>query len=209
MPFILVYIVNWIMFVIIMASICKHTKGADHKKGHKVDSIKKNVVIALTLATIFGLGWGIGLAATSGPVRELTLTFQILFSILVGLQGVLIFMLHGVRNKDVRNLWKQCFARIGGKSLLSNIFSTTKTSSAGLGQSLRGTTSASGTMSLSQKKPLDDDKEHMYDTAAGEESKSDNGHMQYTTLTGEEAKGDSEHMYTSVAGEETKYDLAL
>ena len=203
MPFILVYIVNWIMFVIIMASICKHTKGADHKKGHKVDSIKKNVVIALTLATIFGLGWGIGLAATSGPIRQLTLTFQILFSILVGLQGTLIFVLHGIRNKDVRNLWKQCFARIGGKSLLSNIFSTTKSSSAGP-QTLRGSTSASasGTMSLSRKKPLNNDKEHMYDTVAGEESKSDNGHMQHTTFT-----GDNKHMYSSVAGEETKCDL--
>ena len=192
-----------IIMYIIMASICKHTKGADHKKGHKVDSIKKNIVIALTLATIFGLGWGIGLAATSGPVRQLTFTFQILFSISVGLQGTLIFVLHGIRNKDVRNLWKQCFARIGGKSLLSNIFSMTKSSSAGP-QSLRSTSaSASGTMSLSQKKPLDLDKEHMYDTVAGEESKSDNGHMRYTTFT-----GDSEHMYSSDAGEETKCDLA-
>ena len=171
-PFSLVYIANWIMFIIIMASICKHTKGADHKKGINVDSIKKNIVIALTLATIFGLGWGIGLVATSGiPIRKLTFTFEILFSLLVGFQGALIFLLHGIRNKDVRNLWKQCFARIGGKSLLDNILSMTKTSSAGP-QSLRSTNSMSGTMSLSQKKPLDDN-EHLYATVAGEETKTD------------------------------------
>ena len=172
MPFSLVYIANWIMFIIIMASICKHTKGADHKKGSNVDSIKKNIIIALTLATIFGLGWGIGLVATSGiPIRKITFTFEILFSLLVGFQGVLIFLLHGIRNKDVRNLWKQCFARIGGKSLLDNILSMTKTSSAGP-QSLRSTNSMSGTMSLSQKKPLDDN-EHLYATVAGEETKTD------------------------------------
>ena len=206
MPFLLVYIVNWIMFVIIMASICKHTRGADHKKGHKVDTIKKNIVIALTLATIFGLGWGIGFAATSGPIRQLTFAFQIAFSVLVGLQGTLIFVLHGIRNKDVRMLWKQCFARIGGKYIISSIFSTTKSSSAGL-QSLHGANSASGTMSLSQRKPLDDDKEHiMYDTVAGEESKSDNGHVTTITFTG---KGGSENLYSTAAGEETKYDLAL
>ena len=190
--------------MIIMASICKHTRGADHKKGHKIKSIRKNVVIALTLATIFGLGWGIGLASTSGPIRELTHTFQIIFSVLVGLQGTLIFVLHGVRNQDVRNLWKQCFARIGGKSLINSIFSPTKSSSAGT-QSLRGTISASGTMPLDQKKSLDDDKERMYDTITDEESgKSDNGHMQFTTFKG---KDDTEHLYTSVAGEKTKCDL--
>ena len=206
MPFLLVYVVNWIMFVIIMASICKHTRGADHKKGHKVDTIKKNIVIALTLATIFGLGWGIGFAATSGPIRQLTFAFQIVFSVLVGLQGTLIFVLHGIRNKDVRMVWKQCFTRIGGKYIISSIFSTTKSSSAGP-QSLHGANSASGTMSLSQRKPLDDDKEHiMYDTVAGEESKSDNGHVTTITFTG---KGGGENLYSTVAGQETKYDLAL
>ena len=46
----------------------------------------------------------------------------------------------------------------------------------------------------------------MYDTVAGEESKSDNGHVTTITFTG---KGDSENLYSTVAGEETKHDLAL
>ena len=65
--------------------------------------MKTNFTIAATLAVVFGPGWALGLAATSRPVKELTLSFQILFSIFVGAQGMLIiFLLHGVRNQDVR-----------------------------------------------------------------------------------------------------------
>ena len=49
-----------------------------------------NFTIAARLAVVFGLGWALGLAATSLPVKELTLTF---------------FALHGVRNQDIRMLW--------------------------------------------------------------------------------------------------------
>ena len=154
------YTVNWIMFFVIMVSICKHTQDAGAKGGSKVSFIKNNVIIALTLAVIFGLGWGIGLAATSGPAKEFTLTFQIIFSILVGLQGTLIFILHGIRNQDVRNVWKQWFSRIGGKSLLDSIMSMAKTSSSGIQSSaLHGENSYS--MSLSQKKPINSESEHI------------------------------------------------
>ena len=80
---------------------------------------------------MFGLGWALGLAATSLPVKELTLAFQILFSIFVGSQGILIFLLHGVRNQDVCKLWIQWFTVIGSKSRLTSILSSTKTSSSG------------------------------------------------------------------------------
>ena len=159
LPFGLAYIVNWVMFLIIMVSICKHTQGSDNSKTEKFATVKKNVAIALTLAVVFGLGWGIGLAATSGPVQEVSLAFQIVFSILVGSQGVLIFLLHGLRNKDVRNHWMMCFSRIGGKSLLDSVKSLTKTSTAGTHSTLRGkdTSSSAGTMSLTQKKfPVED-----------------------------------------------------
>ena len=118
--------------------------------------MKKHFIIALSLAIVFGLGWGFGLAATSHPIKELTFTFQIVFSLFVGSQGILIFLLHGIRNKDARTLWKQCFIRIGGDSLIDNIVSLTKSSSAAP-QSLRGNTlSSGGTVSLSQKKDTHD-----------------------------------------------------
>ena len=80
---------------------------------------------------MFGLGWTLGLAATSVPVKEFSLTFQILFSIFVGAQGVLIFLLHGVRNQDIRKLWKKWFKTVGSKSHLSTIISSFLTSEVG------------------------------------------------------------------------------
>ena len=132
-PFILVTIFNWIMFVLIMGSICSHTKGpiTDKKEGSKTKIMKTNFTIAATLAVVFGLGWALGLVATSLPVKELTLTFQILFSLFVGAQGLLLFLLHGLRNQDIRKAWIQCFATIGRKSHLISVIPSTKTSSTG------------------------------------------------------------------------------
>ena len=113
--------------------------------------MKANFTIAATLAVVFGLGWALGLAATSLPVKELTLTFQILFSIFVGAQGMLLFLLHGVRNQDIRKVWMQCFTAIGRKSRLASMISSTKTSSAGP-ESLRATRNTSGVSTLPRKK---------------------------------------------------------
>ena len=73
------------MFVLIMVSICSHTQGpvTDKKEGSKIKAMQTNFTIAGTLAVVFGLGWALGLAATSLPVKELTLALQILFSIFV------------------------------------------------------------------------------------------------------------------------------
>ena len=85
LPISLVTIFNWIMFVLIMVSICSHTQGpvADKKEGSKVKTMQTNFTIAATLAVVFGIRWALGLAATSLPVKELTFMFQILFSIFV------------------------------------------------------------------------------------------------------------------------------
>ena len=61
----------------------------------------------MTLGVILGLGWGFGLVATSSDLVALTFTFQVIFSIFVGSQGVLIFVFHGLRNEDLRKAWKR------------------------------------------------------------------------------------------------------
>ena len=66
---------------------------------------KKLAVIAIGLSIVFGLGWGLGLAATSSNVEEVTFTFQVIFSIFVGSQGLLILIFHGIRSETVRKEW--------------------------------------------------------------------------------------------------------
>ena len=153
LPFLLVTVFNWIMFVLIMISICSHTQGpiaADKKEGSKLKAMQTNFTIAATLAVVFGLGWALGLAATSLPVKELTLAFQILFSIFVGAQGVLLFLLHGVRNQDIRKFWIQCFVTFSRKSRLASVISSTKTLSVGQ-ETWRATRNTSGMSTLPHK----------------------------------------------------------
>ena len=140
LPFSLVTAFNWIIFVLIMVSICRHSHNpaTNKKEGSKIKALQKKFIIAVTLAIVFGLGWGLGLVATSLPVKELTFTFQILFSVFVGSQGILLFLLYGVRNQDIRNIWIQCFAAVGRKSRFTSVISSIKILSAGP-ESLRDT----------------------------------------------------------------------
>ena len=83
---------------------------SDAKPTKKVSTIfKQNLIIAAGLSLLFGLGWGFGLTATSSDVEELTFAFQILFSLFVGSQGVLIFVFHGLRSQQFRHVWVSFF----------------------------------------------------------------------------------------------------
>ena len=150
LPFGLVYVFNWIMFIIIMISICKHTRSIENAKGEegKQKSAIKSLIIAVILAFVFGLGWAIGLAATSLPIKEITYIFQVIFCILVGAQGVLIFFLQGLRSKDFRHFWRQIFYSILCKTHLSSVLTTTKTAA---GTLTHGTDMA-GVATLSSEK---------------------------------------------------------
>lgn len=99
------YTIDWIMFIIIISVICKH-KYRKRKQNETIKTTWSSAITTITLVTVLGLGWGFGLVATSLPVKELTLAFQIMFSLFVGLQGVLIFGFHGLKNPDARKVWK-------------------------------------------------------------------------------------------------------
>ena len=128
-PFILLHIFDWIMFIVILVSVIKdksqskrEVKSKESTKVHK-----DNLIIALSLAVVFGLGWGFGLLTTSSSIHGLTTTFQVIFSIFVGAQGVLLFLLHGVRNSDARGVWKGWLTSFGTTTRLSYLSSSKST----------------------------------------------------------------------------------
>ena len=110
-----------------MISICKHTcrRHSIAKKESTLTFVWKNAIIAFSLAILFGLGWGLGLAASGTPSEEVTFILQLLFTIFVGCQGILIFVLHGIRKAEVRDEWKKWFC----KATRSKKFDSTATPS--------------------------------------------------------------------------------
>ena len=124
-PFLIIYIFNWVVFFIIFVflikksfqSNLKNVKSKDDKS--KKSSIRQQLVIVTTLSILFGLGWGIGLLATQDIhtnkiVRDL---FAALFVIITAFHGLLIFIMHCLRSKEVRNIWKRCFFGVTGKDI--------------------------------------------------------------------------------------------
>ena len=109
-----IYVFNWVIFFLIMRSILKLNKQSVNLNKQEG---KKKVLIAIGLATVLGLGWGFGLLATSSNLRGLTLAFQIIFSIFVGCQGLLLFVLHGLRSAEARKEWKMWFTTVSNKSV--------------------------------------------------------------------------------------------
>ena len=110
LPFLAIYVFNWIVFVMIMVSIGRHTarsaavRQASESSGNAFSL--KNVLIAAGLALVLGLGWGFGLAASSHKISALACTFQFLFSVFVSCQGFLLLLFHGVRSKDAKKVWQ-------------------------------------------------------------------------------------------------------
>ena len=122
-PFVVVYLFNWAIFITIIVCLVKNRSTMHHKKR----KLKRLFFLALGLSLLFGLGWGFGLLATSSDIKELTFTFQILFSILIGSQGLLIFVFHVIRAPQARKQWKKLFIKLScNKSLRSHSVSSSK-----------------------------------------------------------------------------------
>ena len=112
MPFGLIYLFNWVFFIMIIVSLAKrslgNSVGYDKSTSHGLN-YKKIFFIAMILSVNFGLGWILGLLSTGLFPEPVYLTFVYLFSIFVGLQGVLILIFHCIRNQRVRKTWEMWF----------------------------------------------------------------------------------------------------
>ena len=65
----------------------------------------------MTLSSLFGLGWGIGLLATQDIYSNKTVHNMVaaLFILLTTFHGVFIFIMHSLRSEKVRKVWKKWF----------------------------------------------------------------------------------------------------
>ena len=73
-------------------------------------SKRKRFILIFTLSLLFGVGWGIGIAATSSlDIKYLRYSFQIIFVIIVSFHGLFLFFAYGVRPHKVRQAWLKWF----------------------------------------------------------------------------------------------------
>ena len=123
LPFAVIYIFNWVMFVVIMASLCRHSiKTAGQKDNKSV--VARYLFIAMVLSLLFGLGWVFGLIGTSSLPQGVSIPAQYLFGIFIGLQGVLVFILHAIRSPDSREEWKRWWYTITCRADQYRVFRT-------------------------------------------------------------------------------------
>ena len=109
-PFALIYAFNWVMFIVIMVALCMHSRKTavmSAKDPNMRSVIAKHLLIAVVLSLLFGLGWAFGLIGTSSLPQEAYTPAQYIFSIFMGIQGVVIFLLHTIRSQEAREEWKK------------------------------------------------------------------------------------------------------
>lgn len=103
-PFAIIYTFNMVVFLIIV-NIILSRKDRNGNKSNKRKKMKKGFIVFI-LALMFGIGWAFGILGSEDR-NALSIAFQFLFIVIVGCQGLLIFLLYPCRSKAARNLWKK------------------------------------------------------------------------------------------------------
>ena len=114
-PFGAIYIFNFTIFTVIMISLIRKQRKSNRlseakTKGRGSDT-KQQFRIAITIAVLFGLGWIFGLAGSQSLPEYISVPFQILFTTLVGFQGLFIFLLYVIFSPNARKEWKRWILR--------------------------------------------------------------------------------------------------
>ena len=107
-PFGIIYIVNWIIFILIFASLlCRpNVKNELGGKG-RLRRLKENFIIALGLSLLFGMSWAVGLLASSDLPDAVRHPAAWVFTLVTAFLGVYLFILYVPRSLDARRFWKQ------------------------------------------------------------------------------------------------------
>ena len=111
-PFVLTYSFNLIVYFIIVGSLGRQvthkTKGSTLNREMLVNEYKRLGIVAFFLAVMFGLAW-IFAVLVAIPNSAVSYAAQYLFSIFIGFQGLLYFVMHVVRSPDARRFWATLF----------------------------------------------------------------------------------------------------
>ena len=124
------------MFIIILISVLSHGKKDGKEK--KLKKLVKKATIAFILAVMFGVGWIFGVLGSSGVPEAISKPSQVVFVLVVGTQGILIFFLHPLRSKDAREEWRRWICIITCRSQ-NNLGQSKKSKSSGPISSTGGT----------------------------------------------------------------------
>ena len=107
-PFAVIYIMNWVIFILIFASLlCRPNVRKETSNSENLHKLKENFMIALGLSLLFGMGWAIGLLATSDLPDAVRYPAEWVFTLTTAFLGVYLFILYVVRSPEARKLWKR------------------------------------------------------------------------------------------------------
>ena len=110
-PFAITYSFNVIVYFLIIGSLSRQVlkkKGDSVNKGMLHNEYKKLAIVTFFLAIMFGLAWIFAILVAI-PNTTLSYISQYLFSFFVGFQGLLYFIMHGLRSPDARKFWITLF----------------------------------------------------------------------------------------------------
>ena len=97
------------MFFVIFVSLLRKKNISNNSAEQSFKrKLRRQFIVALALSLLFGLGWGVGMVATTSiPVVAVSYVLQAIFILLTSFQGILIFVMNCVRSSDAQNEWKR------------------------------------------------------------------------------------------------------
>ena len=109
-PFGFIYIMNWVIFILILASLlCRPNVRKETNNSGNIRKLKENFMIALGLSLLFGMGWAVGLLASSGLPPAVRHPAEWIFTLASAFLGVYLFILYILRSAEARKFWKRLF----------------------------------------------------------------------------------------------------
>jgi len=117
---------NWVIFILIFASLlCRPNVRKETSNHGNLRKLKENFTIALGLSLLFGMGWAVGLLASSDVHAAVRYPAEWIFTLMTAFLGVYLFLLYILRSSEARGFWMQWLLCQRKKSPLVGVSNTT------------------------------------------------------------------------------------